>query len=211
MLGKKAYACSHGTSPPARGKPVIKHSDGRVERNIPACTGKTHPLPNCVRRGAEHPRLHGENPERQKRRYARNGTSPPARGKRIYKAHYLKTPRNIPACTGKTRPTCTPRMRRSEHPRLHGENEIDAALLTPDGGTSPPARGKPSYPRPECRTSRNIPACTGKTPSSGCGRSVPAEHPRLHGENLNESVSKSGVVGTSPPARGKRYAVSSSN
>ena len=91
--------------------------------------------------------------------------------------------RNIPACTGKTKPAAKSPPTSTEHPRLHGENFWCIAQNFVQHGTSPPARGK--RPRSAARGTqgRNIPACTGKTRSFLTITLSPTEHPRLHGEN----------------------------
>ena len=50
-----------GTSPRARGKPLAAYSFRGLERNIPACAGKTTPTLSTTDLSEEHPRVRGEN------------------------------------------------------------------------------------------------------------------------------------------------------
>ena len=56
---------------------------------------------------------------------------------------------------------------------------------------------------------RNIPAYAGKTLTPPVQSSIPAEHPRVCGENLQIFRAMRGRMGTSPRMRGKRFLVPS--
>ena len=70
-----------GTSPRARGKPMILDMTCGARRNIPACAGKTTRCGLDHIFGAEHPRVRGENLRPHQATRPKIGTSPRARGK----------------------------------------------------------------------------------------------------------------------------------
>ena len=132
------------------------------------------------------------------------GTSPRARGKRISRRYRLFAGRNIPACAGKTAIHGASINAASEHPRVRGENPppFPAGLVLT--GTSPRARGKPNRTISLGVSSRNIPACAGKTLANVVAQVSHQEHPRVRGENMPLDQWYMEHPGTSPRARGKR-------
>ena len=111
-----------GTSPRMRGKPMAGTAMRSALRNIPAYAGKTCRLPPCAMFSPEHPRVCGENHQRQECLGQMFGTSPRMRGKPIQNQRSAFYLRNIPAYAGKTwwRGSHCPRV--TEHPRVCGEN-----------------------------------------------------------------------------------------
>ena len=73
-----------GTSPRARGKLRIASLKQSHTGNIPACAGKTDPHQLKQQKKMEHPRVRGENDGCSLRWYAKQGTSPRARGKHFF-------------------------------------------------------------------------------------------------------------------------------
>ena len=132
----------HGTSPRARGKPMMFSSLELQVRNIPACAGKTAPPATSESPTTEHPRVRGENFETRFSEDILSGTSPRARGKLPTRRPIGIYKRNIPACAGKTVWVVFPIEAVSEHPRVRGENHSIHHPGRPSGGTSPRARGK---------------------------------------------------------------------
>ena len=131
------------------------------------------------------------------------GTSPRARGK-LQGLYHREVPiRNIPACAGKTVPTCCSAMSQPEHPRVRGENTLGLMLTLNLTGTSPRARGKLAAGAITAGAKRNIPACAGKTYCCSGLPLPPPEHPRVRGENSITYCEKNQLSGTSPRARGK--------
>ena len=92
--------------------------------------------------------------------------------------------RNIPACAGKTSVTGVVTVFYPEHPRVRGENRFSTACGAIRIGTSPRARGKRFWAKNEAFSTRNIPACAGKTPRRHRHRRYSQEHPRVRGENF---------------------------
>ena len=86
---------------------------------------------------------------------------------------------------------------------MRGENKIKPLVKPLSNGTSPRARGKHRTPGTNLCTTRNIPACAGKTWHLRMVIQRPQEHPRVRGENTPMSCYMKIVSGTSPRARGK--------
>ena len=200
---EKFYAHPRGTSPRARGKLVCHPLIGFLQRNIPACAGKTGSPAGSKIEAEEHPRVRGENKSQTDSKPYANGTSPRARGKREL-WHGTKTAAgNIPACAGKTRRVGILAARQTEHPRVRGENSLMGEIRNQEDGTSPRARGKLSLRANSIHHQRNIPTCAGKTVGRLRRHRGRQEHPRVRGEN--GTLIRMGPIlrGTSPRARGK--------
>ena len=132
-----------------------------------------------------------------------SGTSPRARGKRVFPHPGSPALRNIPACAGKT-PSCKSWGRpSSEHPRARGENARSPCCALSGTGTSPRTRGKQSGKPILSPTHGNIPAHAGKTEGEHGLVLKGEEHPRARGENLLTGVRSMYSGGTSPRTRGK--------
>ena len=152
-----------GTSPRMRGKRSLMLPCFFASRNIPAYAGKTALVESGDPLKMEHPRVCGENQGQAMPMPWNIGTSPRMRGKRCV-LHPIITPRrNIPAYAGKTKRTPTVVTRPAEHPRVCGENPVDAHAVAAEDGTSPRMRGKHCCTRRQHFSDRNIPACAGKT------------------------------------------------
>ena len=159
-------SCWHGTrgSPPrVRGKPPSLCAMPPFYRITPACAGKT-PLKRLHPSQAEdHPRVCGENRGTRHWGCPVKGSPPRVRGKR----HLLNIPRHFyritPACAGKTFVAPFHSRTAEDHPRVCGENALDARACPQCVGSPPRVRGK----RPaieDYRFSHGItPACAGKT------------------------------------------------
>ena len=111
--------------------------------------------------------------------------------------------RNIPACAGKTIPATTFTNNAWEHPRVRGENFYLKSPLILALGTSPRARGKLAPGVNYYTSTRNIPACAGKTIKEAAQGLSEPEHPRVRGENMHQDARQGIRPGTSPRARGK--------
>ena len=71
-------------------------------RLIPACAGKTDDVAVAYEAGPAHPRVCGENPQREYGAARVPGSSPRVRGKRVLLVTISSSDRLIPACAGKT-------------------------------------------------------------------------------------------------------------
>ena len=120
-----------GSSPRVRGKRFGRPVRFRGYGLIPACAGKTS---QGIFRSGEtwaHPRVCGENIDRNSSSASRAGSSPRVRGKPL--RGFFPQPRKglIPACAGKTDASTTVFSIPRAHPRVCGENPRQAALPQP--------------------------------------------------------------------------------
>ena len=91
-----------GTSPRMRGKRTGPRTITNHLRNIPAYAGKTTTWMAFPERSPEHPRVCGENSERDIQDSGKAGTSPRMRGKQQQTSPNGHCSGNIPAYAGKT-------------------------------------------------------------------------------------------------------------
>ena len=193
-----------GSSPRVRGKQAGLGADPDHDRLIPACAGKTRTAPMAPLMTPAHPRVCGENVRDAPSMATASGSSPRVRGKPTTTVSPWSSPRLIPACAGKTAPRWSRWRRWRAHPRVCGENGTSSPGYSARAGSSPRVRGKHGLARAMSVLRRLIPACAGKTRcgcgSTGCG----GAHPRVCGENDNQSARKTRGLGSSPRVRGKR-------
>ena len=197
------HAWGLGSSPHARGKPLLMAALSASMGLIPACAGKTvEPLVGAGDVEA-HPRMRGENWAVHSCAVHNLGSSPHARGKPPPPRSPKLPARLIPACAGKTEAISCHRRSAKAHPRMRGENTSRVKIVSRLRGSSPHARGK--LYRPRCNTTVRglIPACAGKTKRWLEELGVARAHPRMRGENRCCELLKCCVEGSSPHARGK--------
>ena len=134
-----------GSSPHARGKRIHILLVRSMVRLIPACAGKTsQPISKVCTAGA-HPRMHGENSRGCRKNAPSGGSSPHARGKLCSLPVLSGLLGLIPACAGKTVESELKVAEARAHPRMRGENTLEASVPFQLWGSSPHARGK--HPR----------------------------------------------------------------
>ena len=132
------------------------------------------------------------------------GSSPRVRGKPPTHRVHRYPCGLIPACAGKTPPRSDNGCDNRAHPRVCGENQLEASGMSVREGSSPRVRGKPMSDLRR-RTARGlIPACAGKTRFREHTISEPRAHPRVCGENLCDRGCSRLCGGSSPRVRGKR-------
>ena len=151
------------TPPLARGRPMDEDDDCAQLRNTPACAGKTCRFRwsgPCTRK---HPRLRGEDAWHYLKHYTAPETPPLARGRRGLRRRNGLCRGNTPACAGKTERTDQQDEKQRKHPRLRGEDKAKARAPGLRGETPPLARGRLSTCGICRKSSRNTPACAGKT------------------------------------------------
>ena len=206
---------------------------GRGQRFIPACAGNTTRTTALRRWKAVHPRVRGEHSVSG----ITAGTVqfrfiPACAGNTSPECRPPGLRRFIPACAGNTWAAPTRGRDPSVHPRVRGEHESDAAWIETTYGSSPRARGtlmakrswqsdaptsSTVHPRVRgehklasrgCRgCGRFIPACAGNTVGSARVSQTRAVHPRVRGEHAGTSGPTLRRPGSSPRARGTRFAV----
>ena len=191
-----------GSSPLARGTPVLDGQRHPEPRFIPARAGNTRR--RCVPRPARsvHPRSRGEHGAHAPGVATSTGSSPLARGTLRVRNGVLRRQRFIPARAGNTaRPRC-PAETRPVHPRSRGEHRLQASDWTARAGSSPLARGTRRPHRRGRAPGRFIPARAGNTGPSATGDRMRPVHPRSRGEHPATPPASLAETGSSPLARG---------
>ena len=144
-LWSTSRATGVGSSPLARGLPVLHEPDGTLRRIIPARAGFTRQDMRRPHPAADHPRSRGVYRVRHSNVVALGGSSPLARGLRHVRHRPSDRLRIIPARAGFT-PGTTPLVTMAgDHPRSRGVYVTERWELRPDEGSSPLARGLPEY------------------------------------------------------------------
>ena len=90
----------------------------------------------------DHPRVCGENRERQRRKTAKLGSPPRVRGKSVPTGIVAVLPGITPACAGKIVVDCAAAGDGGDHPRVCGENEAEREAGFRFKGSPPRVRGK---------------------------------------------------------------------
>ena len=176
-----------GSPPRVRGKQKLGGSREMADRITPACAGKTKKRTNYLVQPRDHPRVCGENSSFAPFIRCATGSPPRVRGKPHEPRGQVDRHRITPACAGKTL-SCRRQARPvQDHPRVCGENHSPRYLSKPPAGSPPRVRGKRRDDSQHRLLDRITPACAGKTFSTGLRRSAKEDHPRVCGENSEQS------------------------
>ena len=201
--GGELAACSGGSSPRGRGKPLLEMRELFGMGLIPARAGKTRMRTLSISPSRAHPRAGGENIRAAVSVVVEWGSSPRGRGKRGREACVAALGGLIPARAGKTASRRARIHQGRAHPRAGGENSYIPGGDTGVKGSSPRGRGKPGRANIAWPGHRLIPARAGKTPRSSCWPHRCRAHPRAGGENRARLGCPSTGAGSSPRGRGK--------
>ena len=195
-----------GSSPLARGTPLVQRRRQPGHRFIPARAGNTTSSPPSARTATVHPRSRGEHVTPNDIVSTLAGSSPLARGTHPRRPRGPGRCRFIPARAGNTRPGRGWRGRRPVHPRSRGEHSPPPAARTLRAGSSPLARGTPPEGDLLRDVIRFIPARAGNTRPGATPRRRTPVHPRSRGEHQQQTPVEWYADGSSPLARGTRRA-----
>ena len=181
MAARKALVHA-GSSPRARGTPMVGAGESSPKRFIPACAGNAEQGRQAPRETTVHPRVRGERLHRQPPLSCASGSSPRARGTPLCQPSLPHRQRFIPACAGNARPMprCVPNG--AVHPRVRGERAENQRRARHRG--------------------RFIPACAGNAFGTAGWVRCGAVHPRVRGERILPLAWRSAEPGSSPRARG---------
>ena len=198
----RAYACSPGSSPLARGLHPGSHLREPQRGIIPARAGFTPRRTGGRRRPPDHPRSRGVYWSTMTAPARAAGSSPLARGLRVHRGDVQQGDRIIPARAGFTpgegpRPTW-----RRDHPRSRGVYRRWNASQEARRGSSPLARGLRPIGEGDLLLTRIIPARAGFTRLSACLRWTGQDHPRSRGVYDLGRRDPPRDLGSSPLARG---------
>ena len=193
-----------GSSPLARGAPLLCSFQWVRYGLIPARAGSTADKFSLQLRTGAHPRSRGEH--RLVRRWlrCRLGSSPLARGALGWVPAHLPNPGLIPARAGSTLRECPGGSWRRAHPRSRGEHRNFSTLNGRVGGSSPLARGALPVCATLPRVTGLIPARAGSTQIATKNTAILGAHPRSRGEHSSERTIAVTAAGSSPLARGAR-------
>ena len=179
---------SGGSSPHARGTPIIEPISGRHIRFIPACAGNASDDPSLPSRESVHPRMRGERVAQIRSQQTAGGSSPHARGTRTLCRGRLFGWRFIPACAGNAGFRPSGPDGHAVHPRMRGERLDRCADPYGVGGSSPHARGTRGRSHERQPDRRFIPACAGNAPRMRGGTPPRPVHPRMRGERTSNKL-----------------------
>ena len=193
-----------GSSPLARGLPLIKREKLFPARIIPARAGFT--WVDCAVGAApgDHPRSRGVYDLPSDIGVPFPGSSPLARGLRVSQDGHGAVRGIIPARAGFTVSRTSTREHKQDHPRSRGVYGSHVRDLSQVPGSSPLARGLPSSAVKYSGVSRIIPARAGFTHPQNHGGHQEPDHPRSRGVYFPRLPYCSSYVGSSPLARGLR-------
>ncbi len=191
-----------GTPPRRRGGPTRGPVHADRHRNTPASAGRTSRTGLRRTPGSEHPRVGGEDDLFAIVGTHSTGTPPRRRGGPAELPVLLVDPRNTPASAGRTPWLARALAGGTEHPRVGGEDVVEAIPPSRNRGTPPRRRGGLDDLVLQAAEHRNTPASAGRTPYRGLGRCGRAEHPRVGGEDSSFSPRRSSSAGTPPRRRG---------
>ena len=152
-----------GSPPRVRGKLCRKYFFRMHSGITPACAGKTEEAYELANEDEDHPRVCGENRLRRERATTLPGSPPRVRGKLARSTGKTPTPGITPACAGKTTRNGRRAPRSEDHPRVCGENAVEAAKKALSEGSPPRVRGKQEQLLRIDDEDRITPACAGKT------------------------------------------------
>ena len=93
----------------------------------------------------------------------------------------------------------------ADHPRVCGENYVEAGTDVRADGSPPRVRGKHYDSNRDSGAVRITPACAGKTKCYGAGSGLHEDHPRVCGENVCSIFAAFPSTGSPPRVRGKHF------
>ena len=172
-----------GSSPRVRGKPGAGLEISFIRRIIPARAGQTPRSKGILDPKSDHPRACGANPDSSWTRRSPFGSSPRVRGKPAHGVMVEAELRIIPARAGQTPGCRCPPVRRSDHPRACGANQVHSVFFPSQVGSSPRVRGKPGAGLEISFIRRIIPARAGQTWRADASTTACPDHPRACGAN----------------------------
>jgi len=200
--GSSCTPCGWGSSPRARGAPLLGDPRWLAPGIIPACAGSTGPSRAAGARRRDHPRVRGEHNHARYRVALAAGSSPRARGALAGRFRHRVVAGIIPACAGSTGQQRGAFGPFRDHPRVRGEHHRRRPRPVGRPGSSPRARGARGDRFGEGGDLGIIPACAGSTSLAPCLGGATRDHPRVRGEHCAASSRAAVWMGSSPRARG---------
>ena len=197
-----------GSSPLARGLPLVWSGSPPSCGIIPARAGFTRRRRSSCPTSADHPRSRGVYRGGVARALRSVGSSPLARGLPTSTATSEQPPRIIPARAGFTAPGPGRSLQGADHPRSRGVYRDADGTWHTARGSSPLARGLPGRSRRGLPPAGIIPARAGFTKTSIPSQCAATDHPRSRGVYGLKRIVSAFLFGSSPLARGLRKPLS---
>ena len=191
-----------GSSPLARGPRLLVQLLVRYIGLIPARAGTTIAVVLALDEIGAHPRSRGDHVRAGVHYCLRGGSSPLARGPPWIGRASTREFGLIPARAGTTVPNHPLKTNNRAHPRSRGDHCPGRRRFCRREGSSPLARGPPTYMMGGCSVVGLIPARAGTTVgwlSEGC---YSGAHPRSRGDHCTIMPPPPRIPGSSPLARG---------
>ena len=202
-----ARAREWGSSPLARGLPLVAAAAEDLDGIIPARAGFTGPPSGASAAPPDHPRSRGVYRPLPAGRDRGSGSSPLARGLPAELEEEGYRARIIPARAGFTELDTRLAVLLPDHPRSRGVYLMSWRRLTVRTGSSPLARGLPGEDIRAILGRRIIPARAGFTRPLYASPLVCADHPRSRGVYQADKIFTAKDDGSSPLARGLRLRI----
>ena len=197
---------SMGSSPLARGARRSRCLERGFIGLIPAGAGSTRSATRALPWPRAHPRWRGEHDLSTPSRTEVRGSSPLARGARERAFPHPMIVRLIPAGAGSTGAASAAAAAAGAHPRWRGEHSSSVSSHARRVGSSPLARGAPVSAMILIPLTRLIPAGAGSTRFLNVHFHPHQAHPRWRGEHETFPPEDFKALGSSPLARGARWA-----
>ena len=178
---------------------------------IPARAGSTHAVSTPSIGGGAHPRSRGEHGYLSDWERKHVGSSPLARGARLWHGVKRLVSGLIPARAGSTNYVDIAEWNAGAHPRSRGEHGFCEVATLNRLGSSPLARGAPTDYSNGKKYLGLIPARAGSTRRLRYFRACKGAHPRSRGEHIVSGVFDPSDRGSSPLARGALRCLSAGN
>ncbi len=202
FLVLSALAGIAGSPPRARGAGHLQGASRSGHGITPACAGSRPDHQGGLIMFEDHPRVRGEQIRRGFQRLPWTGSPPRARGAGRGELGPRVQGGITPACAGSSC-TCSPRpTRRSDHPRVRGEQVREPGRCRCGRGSPPRARGAERRPLARAGRVRITPACAGSSSPSLWSRTRSRDHPRVRGEQGARAPYMPWLDGSPPRARG---------
>ena len=141
VSGSCSGSGSGGSSPRVRGTETSRDKTSTNNRFIPACAGNRPGRARAAEGVAVHPRVCGEQMSPKPRSSRTAGSSPRVRGTGPHVTSRRCMVRFIPACAGNSFGHVVIPMSVSVHPRVCGEQSLNATSELKESGSSPRVRG----------------------------------------------------------------------
>ncbi len=175
--------------PIATGSPSYARGADQVGQRLvpgrgitPVCTGSSSRPGWVTPPSGDHPRMHGEQAAVWVCGAVWSGSPPVCTGSRIRFGVVVDSA--------------------PDHPRMHGEQTSRNHCSSRRSGSPPYARGAGTAERVRPEIGGITPVCTGSRVTGTARRAGSRDHPRMHGEQQDQRISKVTALGSPPYARG---------